>query len=232
MAHDIVGNQEDVVKKIVFGNVAYPFGKKRDEDGHTHQWTVYVKPLFNEDLSVWVKKVHFKLHDSYSYQNRIVTKPPYEVTETGWGEFEIAIKIYFQEPCQDKPVSLYHLLKLFPHANGSEIMLNGRKCVCTEHYDEIIFTKPPEMMAQLLATTRPLTLGPYVHNVDFEVREEEVLADLTTARQVIRNDVHSMRSKAKECLSIMNEARTLLGDSQPAVSLLALKQITDAAMTK
>ena len=47
-------------------------------------------------MSAYVKKVNFKLHDSYSNSNRTVTKPPYEVTETGWGEFEIVIKVYFQ----------------------------------------------------------------------------------------------------------------------------------------
>ena len=34
----------------------------------------------------------------------VVTKPPYEVTETGWGEFEVIIKIYFNDP-QERPVS-------------------------------------------------------------------------------------------------------------------------------
>lgn len=28
----------------------------------------------------------------------VVTKPPYEITETGWGEFEIIIKIFFIDP--------------------------------------------------------------------------------------------------------------------------------------
>jgi len=37
-----------VVKPIVYGNVARYFGKKREEDGHTHQWTIYVKPYRNE----------------------------------------------------------------------------------------------------------------------------------------------------------------------------------------
>lgn len=36
------------MKPIVFGNVARYFGKKREEDGHTHQWSVYVKPYKNE----------------------------------------------------------------------------------------------------------------------------------------------------------------------------------------
>ncbi|XP_055115021.1 YEATS domain-containing protein 4-like isoform X2 [Symphalangus syndactylus] len=41
-----------IVKPIVYGNVARYFGKKREEDGHTHQWTVYVKPYRNEDIPV------------------------------------------------------------------------------------------------------------------------------------------------------------------------------------
>lgn len=35
----------------------------------------------------------------------VVTKPPYEITETGWGEFEIIIKIFFIDP-NERPVSL------------------------------------------------------------------------------------------------------------------------------
>jgi len=46
----------------------------------------------------------FKLHESYSDALRTVTKPPYEVTETGWGEFEIIIKIYFVD-ASERPVS-------------------------------------------------------------------------------------------------------------------------------
>ncbi|KAM4671167.1 YEATS domain-containing protein 4 isoform 2-T2 [Amazona ochrocephala] len=87
-----------IVKPIVYGNVARYFGKKREEDGHTHQWTVYVKPYRNEDMSAYVKKIQFKLHESYGNPLRVVTKPPYEITETGWGEFEIIIKIFFIDP--------------------------------------------------------------------------------------------------------------------------------------
>lgn len=100
-----------IVKPIVYGNVARCFGKKR-EDGHTHQWTVYVKPYTNEDMSAYVKKVHFKLHESYANPNRIVVKPPYEISETGWGEFEIVIKIHFIDP-NERPVSIDGLILLY-----------------------------------------------------------------------------------------------------------------------
>lgn len=35
----------------------------------------------------------------------VVNKPPFEVTETGWGEFEVIIKIYFVDPTE-RPVRL------------------------------------------------------------------------------------------------------------------------------
>ena len=40
----------------------------------------------------------------------VVTKPPYEITETGWGEFEIIIKIFFIDP-NERPVSNVNLCK-------------------------------------------------------------------------------------------------------------------------
>lgn len=92
-----------VVKPVVIGNFAKYFGKKREEDGHTHQWNIYLKPYPNEDYSSFIKKVHFKLHDSYANPNRVITKPPYEVQETGWGEFEVVIKVYFVDPVE-RPV--------------------------------------------------------------------------------------------------------------------------------
>ena len=52
-----------VVKPVIYGNIARYFGKKREEDGHTHQWTVYVKPFKNEvSVSIitwhWWKRNH------------------------------------------------------------------------------------------------------------------------------------------------------------------------------
>ncbi|KAF6122691.1 YEATS domain containing 4 [Phyllostomus discolor] len=131
-------------------------------DGHTHQWTVYVKPYRNEDMSAYVKKIQFKLHESYGNPLRVVTKPPYEITETGWGEFEIIIKIFFIDP-NERPVTLYHLLKLFQ--SDTNAML-GKKTVVSEFYDEMIFQDPTAMMQQLLTTSRQLTLGAYKHETE------------------------------------------------------------------
>lgn len=155
------------MKPIVFGNVARSFGKKREEDGHTHQWTVYVKPYKNEDMTAYVKKVHFKLHESYANPNRILTKPPYEVTETGWGEFEVVIKLYFHDPTE-RPVTLYHILKLFqsPIVEGEVLPQDTKKGLVSESYEEIVFQEPTQLMQHHLNSTKPNTVDEWEHDTD------------------------------------------------------------------
>ncbi|XP_007664490.2 YEATS domain-containing protein 4 isoform X1 [Ornithorhynchus anatinus] len=203
-----------IVKPIVYGNVARYFGKKREEDGHTHQWTVYVKPYRNEDMSAYVKKIQFKLHESYGNPLRVVTKPPYEITETGWGEFEIIIKIFFIDP-NERPVTLYHLLKLFQ--SDTNAML-GKKTVVSEFYDEMIFQDPTAMMQQLLTTSRQLTLGAYKHETEFAELEVKTREKLEAAKKKTSFEIAELKERLKasretiNCLK--NEIRKLGEDDQ------------------
>ncbi|XP_037075697.1 LOW QUALITY PROTEIN: YEATS domain-containing protein 4-like [Pollicipes pollicipes] len=186
-----------IVKPIVYGNLARPFGKKREEDGHTHEWTVYAKPYKNEDMSVYVKKVQFKLHDSYPNATRVVSKPPYEVTETGWGEFEVVIKIYFEDP-NERPVTLYHVLKLFPSSGApAPVVVGPAKTLVCEYYDEIIFQDPSLMMQQLLTATRQITLGPYKHETDFEEKRAKTEAAVANAKGKVKLEIEDLRDKLK-----------------------------------
>lgn len=181
-----------IVKPIVFGNVARYFGKKREDDGHTHQWTVYVKPLRNEDMSAYVKKIQFKLHESYGNPLRVVTKPPYEITETGWGEFEIIIKIFFIDP-NERPVTLYHLLKLFQ----SDSSAMPKKTVVSEFCDEMIFQDPTAMMQQLLNTTRQLTLGAYKHETEFAELELRTREKVEAAKKTTSLEIAELKERLK-----------------------------------
>ena len=216
-----------VVKPIIFGNISQHFGKKRESDGHTHDWKVYVKPYENEDMSSYVKKVQFRLHESYPNQNRVVSKPPYEVSETGWGEFEIQIRIHFNDVAE-KPVTFYHVLKLFhnnPSAAGSSTspsaagassgsstehsttttaMIQGRKSVISECYDEIIFQDPTHYMYTLLTTTRKLTLAAYKHETNVEERKERTLVKIKDGRQKVQAEIAEFKNKlelAKETIT-------------------------------
>ncbi|KAG8439656.1 hypothetical protein GDO86_005725 [Hymenochirus boettgeri] len=195
-----------IVKPIVYGNVARYFGKKREEDGHTHQWTVYVKPYRNEDMSAYVKKIQFKLHESYGNPLRVVTKPPYEITETGWGEFEIIIKIFFIDP-NERPVTLYHLLKLFQ--SDANAML-GKKTVVSEFYDEMIFQDPTAMMQQLLTTSRQLTLVS-----EFEAKTKEKMEGAKKKTGFEISELKERLKASRETInSLKNEIKKLEDDDQ------------------
>jgi len=186
-----------VMKPIIYGNMSKSFGKKREEDGHTHQWTVYVKPYRNEDMSSYVKKVHFKLHDSYANPNRIVTKPPYEVTETGWGEFEIVIKIFFNDSVE-RPATIFHVLKLFQHGQPTDaaaLLQQGKKTVVSEFYDEIVFQDPTLYIQPFLTATRPISLGAYKHETDFEEKKKSTLVSIKSGRSRIQAEIADLKSK-------------------------------------
>ncbi|XP_063696205.1 YEATS domain-containing protein 4 [Culicoides brevitarsis] len=187
-----------IIKPLVYGNIARSFGKKRETDGHTHQWTVYVKPYLNEDMSVYVKKVHFKLHESYANANRIITKPPYEVTETGWGEFEIVIKIYFHDP-NERPVTIYHILKLFqsPIVDGEVSSLDTKKVLVSEQYEEIVFQEPTQLMQQHLTNVPPISSVEWKHDTDFEEKKVRTLESIIDCKTKVKNEIADLKEKLK-----------------------------------
>ena len=77
---------------VVYGSIAFWLGKKAYEY-QTHRWTLYVRGPKGEDLSYAISKVAFHLHPSFAQPIREITSPPFEVTETGWGEFEANIRM-------------------------------------------------------------------------------------------------------------------------------------------
>ncbi|KAI8970171.1 yeats family-domain-containing protein [Mycotypha africana] len=150
-----------VARPIYYGSIAYPLnGKKVSDADHTHRWTVMLKGLNNEDLSYYIKKVVFKLHETYPNPLRTVEQPPFEISETGWGEFEITIKIYFHTMTMEKPVQLYHHLRLHPYEDD----LNGQpwpkdKPVMSMTYDELVFNEPTETLYQAFSDHNALALN-------------------------------------------------------------------------
>lgn len=85
-----------IVQGISVGTVAFYQGKKADAL-HSHRWTVHVRGANDENLSWLIEKVVFHLHDSFTEPSRELFKQPYEVTETGWGEFDIAVEIHLNK---------------------------------------------------------------------------------------------------------------------------------------
>ncbi|XP_052837652.1 YEATS domain-containing protein 4 isoform X5 [Drosophila gunungcola] len=211
-----------IVKPIVYGNIARSFGKKREEDGHTHQWKVYLKPYFNEDMSIYVKKVHFKLHESYANPNRIVVKPPYEITETGWGEFEVVIKIYFNDQ-SERPVTCYHILKLFqsPVVDGelnSSTTMDTKKGLVSESYEEIVFQEPTQIMQHYLLLSEQSANGLLSHDTDFEEKKTKTLDNIVNVKQKVKGEIVTLKDKLKLARETISKFKAELAkvQKQPA----------------
>ena len=79
----------------------------------------------------------------------VIDSPPFEVTESGWGEFEINVQIYIHD-CNEKPIEVSHILKLYP--DGDQQQLNASKPVVSERYDEIVFNDPSDALRARLET--------------------------------------------------------------------------------
>lgn len=126
---------------IVSGTVAFYLGRKASES-QSHKWTVYVRGATNEDIAVVVKRVVFQLHPSFNNPMRVVESPPFEVSECGWGEFEIGISIFFHNDACEKQLDLFHFLKLYPEEESGP--QSTKKPVVMESYNEIVFPDPFE----------------------------------------------------------------------------------------
>ncbi|KAG5440571.1 hypothetical protein PCK2_000396 [Pneumocystis canis] len=81
-----------------------------------------------------------------------VDQSPFEVSETGWGEFDIVIRIYFVPEASEKSICLFHHLKLHPYGPNSEMIREQGLSVTSYQYDEIIFNEPTEAMYEILTT--------------------------------------------------------------------------------
>nr|GMC66146.1 transcription initiation factor TFIID subunit 14B-like [Ipomoea batatas] len=131
----------EIYVPIVYGTIAFWLGRKATET-QSHKWTVYVRGATNEDLSVIIKRAVFQLHPSFNNPVRVVESPPFEVSECGWGEFEIGISLYFHNDVSEKKLDLYHPLKLYSENEPGP--LSTKKPVVMENYDEIVFPEPSE----------------------------------------------------------------------------------------
>ena len=157
-----------IKKPIIVGNTATKI-VERDSNTpleHTHLWKIFIlSPTVDgqKDLS-FIKKVTFKLHDSYQPSVRTVEydpEKPFMIEETGWGEFEISIKIYFQDGSQEKFLQVYHPLRLHSFylilnektgeydqkkavaKEGEHLLISAdNSLVKSLYYDEIVFHEP------------------------------------------------------------------------------------------
>jgi YEATS domain-containing protein 4 len=78
----------------------------------------------------------------------------FEVHETGWGEFEITIKLYYVPESLEKPQTLYHHLRLHPYGETEEEkeLMRKRGQVPAIVYEEQLFNEPYENFYEILTS--------------------------------------------------------------------------------
>ena len=70
----------------------------------------------------------FVLHETYVNPIRIVEQPPFEVTECGWGQFEVKIEIYF-----------HSIPGLNPLSASSSLSLSKRQKTSNNNHNKLIY---------------------------------------------------------------------------------------------
>ncbi len=199
-----------VERRLVHGSVAFWQGPQAPET-KTHRWTVYVRgasdPL--EDLSAYIRKVEFVLHESFADPVRAVTQAPFCLTEYGWGEFEIVIRLFPIDE-SEKPVEVYHPLRLFPPA-GQELT---EKPVVSEHVDVVVFTEPSSEMERALRDADTKRLAPEswkellpLFGGDLKDVELQDLHKVKQARKHVQSQIETLKERYEALTKQFERAR-------------------------
>ncbi|KAI6190933.1 hypothetical protein M3Y97_00172400 [Aphelenchoides bicaudatus] len=181
----------NIVKPIVYGNYAEKLSRALPNN-HSHKWRMFVRPFFDEDIGRYVRKVQFRLHDSYLNPLRTVESPPFEIEETGWGEFEASIKIFFVDS-NEKPLTAAYYLRLFQPVISKP---DGKPAVLYEHYDEIIFVDPTVQMATLLK--EGTSKVPIKSPTDFASEKARNLEAINVALNEVNEEVDKLRVELRQ----------------------------------
>lgn len=117
-------------------------------DDHTTGWRVYVENVDGgPDMSTWLNKVQFSLHETYPNNKRMIANPPFEVRETGWGGFTVEIRLYFQPFVGEKHAVRSHYLYLEPYGTAENAeRQRTANLVKAEILDFVEFNEPTEVL--------------------------------------------------------------------------------------
>ena len=65
--------------------------------------------------------MRFFLHPSFAPNDLVeVSKPPFELRRSGWGEFPLRVQLFLVDPRRNKPVDVIHMLKVRSGAMGTD----------------------------------------------------------------------------------------------------------------
>ncbi|XP_034486116.1 protein AF-9-like [Drosophila innubila] len=89
---------------------------KKHPQAFTHDWEIYVQGVNKADISAFVDKVVFILHDSFPNPKRVIKEPPYVIQEWSYAGFILPVEIYFRN--QDEPKRIMYQYDLDMQQTG------------------------------------------------------------------------------------------------------------------
>lgn len=150
-----------ISRNIIIGSEAFtlppvgdPARPKGIPDDHTKRWTVYVRqPEGDPSLTTWLNKVQFKIFNTYENPLRTIENPPFEVTETGWGGFNIDVRLHFRPESGEKAQYRSHFLQLEKYGDKAQQDEQERtQCVRSEFLEVVQFNEPTEQLYEMLTS--------------------------------------------------------------------------------
>mmetsp|Transcript_7321 Transcript_7321/g.19005 ORF Transcript_7321/g.19005 Transcript_7321/m.19005 type:complete len:251 (-) Transcript_7321:495-1247(-) len=173
-----------VAKRIVVGSIAERL-PRGETSSATHKWTAYVRGVHGEDVSKFIRRVTFQLDPSFSKPQRIVEAPPFQISEKGWGEFDIVVTIQLRDGGSPTCLVFSHPLKLY-HVGDKR---DSKKPVVSEKYDEIIFTMVSEQQQKkfIHAARVPESSPHQDHYLKFDDKAD--IQRLREAQNVVQQEI-------------------------------------------
>ncbi|KAI8984615.1 yeats family-domain-containing protein [Mycotypha africana] len=78
--------------------------------GVWRNWKVYVRPIKGESaLNPFVDHVEYLLHPSFKTSRIVRTQEPYQITQKGWGAFDLMIVFHFKDKSQPPQTIIFDL---------------------------------------------------------------------------------------------------------------------------
>lgn len=145
-----------IERPFIIGSEAWPLDpstrKSDTPPDHTKGWRIYVRvPDGQPAISTWLKKVTFKIFHTYENPSRVVENAPFEITETGWGGFNVDVRLFFVSEASAKPEWRSHYLQLEPYG-GEELQAKqaSTQMVRSDFLDFVEFNEPTDAFYELL----------------------------------------------------------------------------------
>ncbi|CAF4825894.1 unnamed protein product [Pieris macdunnoughi] len=160
---------------------------KKTPEGFTHDWEVFVRGQEGADISHFVDKVVFLLHETFPKPRRVVKDPPFTIKEAGYAGFIFPIEIYLKNKDEPKKIKFTYDLTLQQSA-----FLR----------DRYIFQNPNEEFKRKLLKGGgiPMSNNAYYTNPDQESRSRDSFTD--DKQQLVSkpklSSEHTKKHKTKE----------------------------------